>query len=148
MSTTHGDLTPREQKVLARLTEFFMRGDRACVACMVEKHWGIALNEPDYPIYEKKHRRLLRILSGVFKSNDKHLLATESCPHHSGYKSYVILDKPIDYELASNLSVNRIEGMIHGHTTRIEQATRRFPKLFKARTKELATTIPYLLPEK
>ena len=158
-------LSPKEQKVLFELTDFFINGGETCVACMVEKYWGLSIGASEYDYYDKKQRRILSLVNRNLKKmkpsdipvfaksmangqTKMWLLAINVCKRHPFFRSYKILNNPADHEIVSNLTAARIEGMMVAQEERVEEAVKRWPKLFGNKVKYIRGKVPYLLNDK
>lgn len=154
-------LTPRENEVLDELKEKFAIGHSACIQCMVEDYWDMTPVTSEYPIYEKKQRKILRRLTAFFKDSDPAsipvfkgkgtgtvvwLMAIDLCALHKGNRQYKIIVTAADYEKVARLSVYRLEARMVSHEHRVDDAIIRYPE-FKKRIRYVRANVPYLLGE-
>jgi len=74
------------------------------------------------------------------------LMALHTCDIHKPSRKYKLISAPVDWEIASRLSVARLEGRMEAHEKRMGESVRQFP-MFTKRLQLKKVTIPYLLEE-
>jgi hypothetical protein len=156
------------QMIYEDLKEYFLSGEKICIACMVEKYWDRSIEDEGFDVYCHKQRSIIGklkrelYLMGDSQKNKKlligngakqlyyimdriYLMAVDSCEKHVMFRNYKILDTAADHEIISNLTSQRIEGLMYAQEQRVNSAILVFPVAFKNRIRYIRGNIPYLL---
>lgn len=158
--------TQKYEAIYEDLKEYFLIGEKMCIGCMVEKYWKVNPTDDGFDVYVGKQRKIvdklkkdLHDLSGedlegthaknLYRRMDHlYLMAVDSCATHSNFRNYKILDSAADHEIISNLTAQRIEGLMVRQEERVHSAIKVFPVIFKNRIRYLKGNVPYLLKNK
>ena len=154
-------LSPREEKVLLTMQDYFLNGGAMSLPEMVVRYWGVdpMKDKDDYPFYEKRQRYLVgRLKNKLFEMDPREtplrkynleklwLMTVDPDPNYN-CRRYKVMTTPIDSEKVSRLSMSRITGLIYNHEDRMGQAMRQFPDAFGNRIRLSKQNLHYLEPE-